>query len=76
MRWLELSPANPRYPLNIKGEKMDIDEEAKEITKQIYQAYGSDSGILFGIPSHLRREVEALVKVVLNHPRVSIKEKD
>lgn len=55
---------------------MDIDEEAKEITKQIYTAYGSDSGILFGIPAHLRREVEAVVKVTLKHPRVSIKEKE
>lgn len=55
---------------------MDIDEEVVDITKQIYQAYGSDSGILFGIPSHLRREVEAVIKLTLNHPRVSIKEKD
>ena len=70
------SPTNPRYPLNIEGEEVDIDKEAKEITKQMYMTYGTDTGILFGIPANLRLEVEAVVKVVLKHPRVSIKEKE
>ena len=39
--------------------------DAEEITKKIYDAYGSSSGILFGIPADYRKSVEAIVKAVL-----------
>ena len=54
---------------------MDIEKEPMEITEQIYQAYGSSTGVLFGISPGMRSSVLAIVKAVLEHPRVSIKEK-
>jgi hypothetical protein len=38
---------------------------AKEITERIYRAYGTDSGILLGIPAEYRDEIEVIVKVAL-----------
>ena len=38
---------------------------AKEITERIYEAYGTDSGVLFGIPPAYRDEVEMVIKVAL-----------
>ena len=45
---------------------MATSDRAKEITKGIYSAYGSDSGYLFGIEPHNRRAVEAVVQIVLD----------
>lgn len=45
---------------------MTISDRAKEIVEHIYIAYGTDSGILFGIPSNCRSAVEAVVKVTLD----------
>ena len=42
-----------------------LKEKAKEVADQIYAAYGSGTGILFGIESHLRRSVEWIVKITL-----------
>ena len=44
---------------------MAISEKAKKITEKIYLAYGTDSGILFGIPSDRRTVVEAIVSATL-----------
>jgi len=44
---------------------MAISEEAKRITRKVYELYGSDSGYLFGIPPEYRWGVEAVVQVVL-----------
>ena len=42
-----------------------ISDKAKKITEKIYLAYGTDSGILFGIPSDKRSIVEAIVSATL-----------
>ena len=42
------------------------DERIDQVTKELYQAYGSGAGVLFGIPSSLESAVRAVVKVVLN----------
>jgi len=41
---------------------MAISERAKEITDNIYTAYGSGTGVLFGIPSAFREGVRAIVQ--------------
>ena len=41
-------------------------QEIDEITDELYRAYGSGTGILFGIPPHLRSSVRAIVKVILS----------
>jgi len=45
---------------------MAISENAKQITEHIYKAYGTDSGVLFGIPPEHRSVVEAIVQCVLD----------
>jgi len=45
---------------------MAISEDAKDITNRLYKAYGTGTGILFGIPSNLRSAVEAIVQCVLD----------
>ena len=47
---------------NWKGK---MDKKTEEITEQIYNAYGTDSGVLFGIPPHQKECVKAIVKAVL-----------
>ena len=44
---------------------MAISKAAKNITEQIYIAYGSGSGVLFGIKPTERLAVEAVVQCVL-----------
>ena len=46
---------------------MAISEKAKAVTQKIYNAYGSGTGYLFGIPPEHRYAVEAIVDVVLEH---------
>jgi len=50
---------------------MDIEKRTDEITEQIYNGFGSSTGVLFGIPSNLRGAVRAVVKLVT---RVEYKE--
>ena len=47
--------------------KDPLKEKAKEITDKIYAAYGSGTGVLFGIEPHWRRSVETIVKITLEH---------
>ena len=44
---------------------MDIVKRTAEITEDIYNSYGSSSGVLFGIPAGLRTSVAVIVKLVL-----------
>ncbi len=44
---------------------MAISEQAKEITNNIYSAYGSGTGILFGIPAAFRGGVETIVQAAI-----------
>ena len=48
-----------------EADKVDVDERANTITEQMYLGFGSDTGILFGIPSDCRKAVRAVVKLVL-----------
>lgn len=50
--------------------KKDI---AEEITNDIYRAYGSGYGVLFGIPANLRTSVKAIVKLVLQSQQIHLK---
>lgn len=43
-----------------------ISEDARLITKRIYQGYGTGSGILFGIEPEHRPAVEGVVQAVLD----------
>ena len=53
-----------------KSENLDwlkdefIEEKIDETTDNLYKAYGSGTGVLFGIPSNLRESVRAIVKVI------------
>ena len=42
------------------------DERIDDVTEELYNAYGSGTGILFGIPTNLRPSVRAIVKLILN----------
>ena len=44
---------------------MAISEKAKKVTEHIYNAYGSGTGYLFGIPPEFRCAVEAIVDIML-----------
>ena len=39
--------------------------EVDEITSVLYKAYGSGTGVLFGIPSNLQSSVRVIVRLVL-----------
>ncbi len=44
-----------------------VDEkEIDNVTEDLYNAYGSGTGVLFGIPANLKSSVRAIVKVILN----------
>ena len=49
---------NPNYP-NPK-------HQPKEITEALYRGYGSDSGVLFGIPAECKQAVETVVKLTID----------
>ena len=53
---------------NIKNEEMgaqdEFNQEIDNITDELYCAYGSGTGVLFGIPSNLKSSVRAIVKVI------------
>ena len=46
-----------------------ITDQVKEITQMIYDQYGTDSGILFGIPANQRTSVEGVVRAALDNFR-------
>ena len=46
-------------------ERMKSQQEIEQITAQIYEAYGSSTGYLFGIEPKHRGAVEAVVKTTL-----------
>jgi len=45
--------------------KNEKGKRASEIVKTIYAAYGTDTGILFGIPSEYKGAVKVVVELVL-----------
>ena len=45
--------------------KQQIEERAREITDYLYEAYGSGTGVLFGIPSHCKEAVYKVVELTL-----------
>jgi len=48
-----------------------MEEIVLKITEDIYQNFGSGTGVLFGIPSDKRSSVEAIVKAVLMHNEIN-----
>jgi len=42
---------------------------AKDFTDYLYNAYGSGTGVLFGIPSDCREAVYTIVKLVIMEKR-------
>ena len=44
---------------------MPISPDAKRIAGKIIAIYGSDSGVLFGIPSEKRYAIEAIVQATI-----------
>jgi len=51
--------------INVNHNQIAIQQMIDEVTETLYQAYGSGTGVLFGIPAELRPSVRAIVKVVL-----------
>ena len=45
---------------------MKITKEAENITERIYNAYGSDTGVLFGISPNMKSIILRIVQLVLN----------
>jgi hypothetical protein len=45
--------------------EMETKMVAKMITERIYRMYGSESGVLFGLPPEKRRVVESIVGIAL-----------
>ena len=42
-----------------------IEKKSKEFTDYLYDAYGSGTGVLFGIPPHCKDAVQTIVKLVM-----------
>ena len=42
-----------------------LEKRADEIMKKIYTAYGTDTGVLFGIPKERKIAVRAIIEMVL-----------
>jgi len=53
---------------------MAITAKAREITQRVYDAYGSDSGMLLDIPSDKRLAVEVVVQAVIEFLLEDVKE--
>lgn len=49
------------------GREMTKKKRAEEITNGIYEAYGSDSGHLFGLKPKQREIVQVIVKFTLEY---------
>ena len=52
--------------IKIAEEKEDYIDK---LTEELYTAYGSGTGVLFGIPSELRSSVRTIVKLVLERDK-------
>ena len=52
----------------------ETEKKAKEFTDYLYDAYGSGTGVLFGIPSDCRESVYTLIKLVMEKQEKIIKE--
>ena len=64
------------YRMKGGNTRMAISEEAKKVTEYIYIAYGSSTGVLFGIPPAQRSAVEAIVQVAIDLIKVRMEETD
>lgn len=63
--WSEFEEGNET---NIHNERVraqeEYNQEIDDIIDKLYYAYGSGTGVLFGIPSNLKSSVRAIVKVI------------
>ena len=55
--------ANNNLRIGIK--MTEIEKKAKEFTEYLYEAYGSGTGVLFGIPSDCRDAVYTIIKLTI-----------
>ena len=71
--------AEAENEVNIHNEEMraqdEFNQEIDNITDGLYRAYGSGTGVLFGIPSDLKSSVRVIVKLVLEQVQKSITSK-
>lgn len=44
---------------------MNIEEKVDSITEELYYSFGSDTGVLFGIPPERKSSVRAIVKITV-----------
>ena len=50
------------------------EEEIDKNLNQLYEAYGSGTGVLFGIPPSLKQSVRAIIKLVLENQQNKVEE--
>ena len=53
---------------------MNLKRVAEEITTDLYEMYGSDSGVLFGLPPEYHKTIEGVIQCALEHKGVVIDE--
>ena len=46
-----------------------LTRETEEIFMNLYNAYGSGTGVLFGIPSELKTSVASIIKIIIKDRR-------
>ncbi len=51
----------------ISKEAKEFEEEINRVTHDLYVAYGSGTGVLFGIPSSLKSAVRTIVQVIISN---------
>ena len=56
-------------------EMTKIEKKSKEFTDYLYDAYGSGTGVLFGIPPHCKDAVQTIVKLVMEKQKNEYKVK-
>ena len=54
------------YMNNLAVEKMNEERDIDGVVEELYRAYGSGTGVLFGISPDLKYAVRAIVKAVMN----------
>ena len=47
----------------------DLNVKIESMVTNLYRAFGTDTGILFGIPAECRPAVKAIVKIVMSEAK-------
>jgi hypothetical protein len=51
---------------------MNTSDGATKLTESLYRAYGTDSGVLFGILPHMRPTVHSIIRLTLKYVGLEI----